>query len=819
MQALLKKFLPHLVVLFLFVGVSLTYFSPVMEGKVIYQSDIVQYIGMANQQKEYAQQHDEETYWTNAAFGGMPTYQLGALYAHNYIKKLDQSLRFLPRPADYLFLYFIGIYILLLVLKADYRLAFLGAMAFGFSTYLIIILGVGHNAKAHAVAYMPLVLSGILLGFQRKYILSFVVTGLGMGLHLVANHFQMTYYLLLLVVCLGVVYLIQAIKEKTLPQFFKAIGITAVAVIFALGMNATNILATKEYADESTRGPSELTMSEDGVSRAGKSGLDYNYITEYSYGILESFNLLIPRLTGGGNSDAFPKDSHTLNFLVSQGVPKIQAEQFNKNAPTYWGDQPIVAAPAYVGAIVLFLAVLSLFLVKGVRRKWLVAGFLLSLFLSWGKNFSLLTDFFIAYVPMYNKFRAVSSIQVLLELLLPVMAVLGLQEFFFNKKHTEEERQKSLLYASGIIGGVLLLFVVFKNTLLSFTSPNDGFIIEQYGPDLFNAIRQDRAAIMMTDTWRSLILVLVTAAVLFYYLKKETKTTWVTTIVCVLVLIDLVGVDKRYVNKEDFVPATVMSKPYEKDGADMEILKDKDHFRVFDITRNTFNSTHASYFHNSLGGYHAAKPKRMQDIYDFYLKDDTHMGILNMLNAKYIIVSQENSGAIAQRNPFANGNAWLVENLIYVKDGDAEIRALDTLNNKKYAVAQETYKAEIEARMQWDNRDADAYIDLISHKPDELVYTYHSNSPQVAVFSEQYYPHGWKVYIDDTPADFFKVDYLLRGMQLDKGEHEIRFVFEPQVVKTGTSISLASSLLFVLLSLGLGFSYYRKNKEASFKHD
>lgn len=814
MQALLKKFLPHLVVLFLFVGVSLTYFSPVLEGKVIYQSDIVQYIGMANQQKEYAKQHDQETYWTNAAFGGMPTYQLGALYAHNYIKKLDTSVRFLPRPADYLFLYFIGIYILLLVLKADYRLAFLGAMAFGFSTYLIIILGVGHNAKAHAVAYMPLVLSGILLGFQRKYILSFVVTGLGMGLHLVANHFQMTYYLLLLVLCIGIVYLIQAIKEQTLPEFFKAIGVCTVAVILALGMNATNILATQEYTKESTRGASELTLSKDGVARDGKSGLDYNYITEYSYGKLESFNLLIPRLMGGGTSESLPDDSHTVNFLVSQGVQKNQAEQFSKQLPVYWGDQPIVAAPAYVGAIVLFLAVLSLFLVSGVRRKWLVAGFLLSLFLSWGKNFSLLTDFFIAYVPMYNKFRAVSSIQVLLELILPVMAVLGLQEFFFNKKHTEEVRQKSLLYSTGIIAGVLLLFVVFKNALLSFASPMDAYIIQEMGPDLVSTIREDRANLMMTDTWRSLILVLLTTAVLFFYLKKQTKATWITTIICVLVLIDLVGVDKRYVNKDDFVPASAMSNPYQKDGADMEILKDNDHFRVFDVTRSTFNSTHASYFHNSLGGYHAAKPKRMQDIYDFYLREDNHMGVLNMLNTKYIITSQENAGAIAQRNPFANGNAWLVEDLIYVKDGDAEIRALDTLNNKKYAVAQEVYKKDIDGKMQWENRDTDAYIDLISHKSDELVYTYHSNSPQVAVFSEQYYPYGWKVYVDDTPAEYFKVDYLLRGMQLDKGEHEIRFVFEPEVVKTGTSISLISSLLFVLASLGLGFSYYRKNKAA-----
>lgn len=495
MPTLLKRFLPHLVVLFLFAGVSLAYFSPVLEGKVIYQSDIVQYIGMANQQKEYAKQNHEETYWTNAAFGGMPTYQLGALYAHNYIKKLDQSLRFLPRPADYLFLYFIGIYILFMTLKVNYRLAFVGAMAFGFSTYLIIILGVGHNAKAHAVAYMPLVLSGILLGFQQKYLLSFVVTSLGMGLHLVANHFQMTYYLLLLVICLGIVYLVQAIKEKTLSDYFKALGISVIAVVLALGMNATNLLATQEYAKESTRGKSELLLTSEGIPKSQSSGLDYEYITEYSYGKLESFNLLIPRLMGGGTTEKMPKNSHTVEFLISQGVPKYQAEDFTRNLPVYWGDQPIVAAPAYVGAIVLFLAVLSLFLVKGVRRKWLVAGFLLSLFLSYGKNFSLLTNLFIEYVPMYNKFRAVSSIQVLLELILPVMAILGLQEFLFGKTHTEQERSKSLWYSTGIIGGILVIFLLFKKTILSFISPMDGYIIEQMGYDLVYAIRKGSRSI------------------------------------------------------------------------------------------------------------------------------------------------------------------------------------------------------------------------------------------------------------------------------------------------------------------------------------
>src|SRR5699024_1293664 len=318
--------------------------------------------------------------------------------------------------------------------------------------------------------------------------------------------------------------------------------------------------------------------------------------------------------------------------------------------------------------------------------------------------------------------------------------------------------------------------------------------------------------LMSADTLRSLVLVLLSATILFVYLKKQSKTIWITSIVCVLVLIDLVGVDRRYVNKDDFVQASIMNQPFQKDGADMEILKDDGHFRVYDVTRNTFNSTHASYFHNSLGGYHAAKPKRMQDIYDFYLRDDNHMGIINMLNTKYIIIAQENSGAIAQRNPFANGNAWFVDNVFYVDNADKEILALDTLQNKKYAVAQSQVREKIEPIMKWNSRDKDAHIDLISEKSNELVYSYASDSPQVAVFSEQYYPYGWKVYVDGEPAEYFKINYLLRGMSLDAGEFEIRFVFDPEVVKTVTNISLASSILFGLLSLGLIIGYYRKNK-------
>ncbi|MFT5907013.1 MAG: hypothetical protein ACI836_000156, partial [Saprospiraceae bacterium] len=385
MSSYLKKFIPHLVVLVLFVIAALAYFSPVLQNKVIFQSDIAQYQGMAKQLKDYRAAGDE-IYWTDAAFGGMPTYQLGAKYPHNYIKKLDLTLRFLPRPADYLFLYFIGLYILLLVLKLDYKLAFVGALAFGFSTYLIIILGVGHNAKAHAIAYMPLVLSGILLTFRGKYVWGFLVTCIAMALELVTNHFQMTYYLGLLVLCIGVAYLVDAFRKKMVPHYFKAVGVMLMAVILAIGLNATNILATKEYAATSTRGKTELTINADGTQKEIKEGLDYGYITEYSYGRLESLNLFIPRFMGGGSGDPLPDESATVDALLRTGKSQEELVAILQQVPVYWGDQRIVAAPAYVGAVVIFLAVLALFLVRGRLKWWIVSAFFLTLFLSWGRN-------------------------------------------------------------------------------------------------------------------------------------------------------------------------------------------------------------------------------------------------------------------------------------------------------------------------------------------------------------------------------------------------------------------------------------------------
>lgn len=801
-----KQWLPHIAVVILFIVASLAYFHPVLKGKAIFQSDIVQYTGMAKQQNDFRRQTGNETYWTNSAFGGMPTYQLGAQYPNNYIKKLDLALRFLPRPADYLFLYFIGMYMLFMVLKLDYKLAFIGALAFGFSTYLIIILGVGHNAKAHAIAYMPLVLSGIIRTFQGKYLQGFILTAVAMALELVANHFQMTYYLFLLVVCVGVAYLIDAYRKKELPHYFKAVGIMALAVVLALGLNATNLLATQEYAKTSTRGSSELTINPDGSPKIKTNGLDYEYITQYSYGRLESFNLFIPRFMGGGNSEPFPENSKTIDELMKMGASSQDANQILNQIPMYWGEQPIVAAPAYIGAVMIFLAVLALFLIRGRLKWWAVSGMLLSLFLSWGANFESLTRFFIDVVPMYNKFRAVTSIQVLIELIVPVLAVVGLHHFL-NDFVTNEKKKKALFYASTIVGGIALVFLLLKSVLFSFTSPYDSFFIDEIGMEFVDAIRADRAALFTTDTVRSLIFVLLAASTLWLLLRNKLKETLGIAILGLLIVIDLVGVDARYVNEDDFVNARVMEQPFQADTATQEVLKDDSYYRVYDATTDAFNSGKASYFHNALGGYHAAKPGRMQEIYDFYL-DRGDIGILNMMNVKYIMVPDREGGTFAQENPYSNGPAWFIENVLPANNANEEILLLDSLNTKNTAVVRKDFLNLIPVKD--IVRDSTASIDITVHEPNRLVYETASQTDQVAVFSEMYYPEGWNAYIDGNLTDYFRANYLLRAMVIPSGVHTVEFKFEPKVIEVGSTYSLISFVILLIILLGGGFMTYKK---------
>ena len=811
MSASFKRLLPHLLVLIGFVVLSLAYFSPVLQGKKIFQSDIMHYIGMAQQQKEFAKASGEETYWTNSAFGGMPTYQLGAKYPHNYIKKLDLSLRFLPRPADYLFLYFLSFYILMLALKVDFKLAALGALAFGFSTYLIIILGVGHNAKAHAIAYMPLVLAGIILTFQKKYILGFLLTTVALGLEIVANHFQMTYYLLLLVIVLGVAYLIDAYRKRQLPHFFKSVGSLSIAALLAIGLNATSIMATQEYVKESTRGKSELTINPDGTPKEVTSGLNKDYITEYSYGILETFNLYIPKFMGGGNTEDVGRDSETYKAYVNLGASPIEALEASRNAPMYWGNQPIVEAPAYVGAVIIFLFILGLFLVKGRLKWWLVGGTVLSLLLSYGKNFGFLTDFFIDYIPLYNKFRAVSSIQVILELCIPILGIFALVRLF-NDFQNNKEKLKALKYSVGISAGLTLVFLLFKSALFDFESFRDAGYIQAYGQPFVDALIADRKALFTTDTLRTLILVLLSVGTVLLFLKKKLSETAVVIVFAVLILFDLVNVNRQYVNNDSFVAALQVDKPYRTTTADKEILKDKGHFRVLDASRQGQGQpARAAYFHNSLFGYHAAKLGRYDELLEFHVYR-SNPNVLNMLNTKYII-EEDQQGRVKAVDYYTqpNGNAWFVSKLKIVENADQEIRALDSLDTKSFAVVEQSI-VEANNLESTYKIDSTASIQLKEFKPNYLKYESHNANDGLVVFSEIYYEHGWNAYIDGEQVPHLRVNYVLRAMEIPRGNHSIEFKFEPKVVKTGSRIALASSAIFGILLL-LGGFYTLKKKD------
>ncbi|MCF6280224.1 MAG: YfhO family protein [Flavobacteriaceae bacterium] len=805
-----KKTIPYLIAILIFIVASLAYFSPVLKGKKIQQSDITQYIGSSKEIKDFRKDYDAEPYWTNTSFGGMPAYVISAYYPHDYIKKLDRLIRFLPRPADYLFLYFIGFFVLLMTLKVDWKLAIIGALGFGFSTYLISLFGAGHNGKAHAIAYMPLVISGILLVFQRKYLFGFILTALAMSLELAANHVQMTYYLFFLILIFGIVQLIESIKNKELPHFAKSIGVLLVAVILAIGTNATNLLATQEYAKHSTRSKSELTITPDGKEREATSGLDKDYITQYSYGKLETFNLFIPRFVGGTSHEEV-KDSEVRNFLqdaVNDGLNPDDANYLLNIASMYWGAQPFVAAPAYIGAIFIFLFVLALFLVKGNLKKWLVAATIFSILMSWGKNFGFLTDFFIDYVPLYNKFRAVSSIQVIAELCIPLLGILGLKELF-SSDVSKDLKINALKWTTIIVGGLALLFTVGGTGLFTFETPVDVQIDEQVSGFL-EAVVADRQTLFFGDSLRTLSLVLAFAGILLLFLKEKITQTIVLIGFAVLLLFDLVNVDKRYVNNDYFTSARKVKKPFKKSSIDAEILKDKSYYRVADFTKSIFNDASTSYFHKSIGGYSAVKPKRYQELFDFHVdvrNKNINPEVLNMLNTKYIVNINGKGERALQKNRNANGNAWFVQKLKVVKSANEEIKALDSIDTKSTAIIRNKLLGNLSKQFEIDSL---ATIKLTDYKANALTYESSANTNQFAVFSDMYYKDGWNAYIDGIKTPIYKVNYVLRAISIPKGTHKIEFNFEPKVIKKGNTITLISYGLLLLISVGWFFVERRK---------
>ncbi len=823
-----KKILPHLAVFIIFILASLAYFYPVLSGKKLYQNDIVQYKGNARQLIENRENTGEELYWTDAVFGGMPTYQLGARYPYDFIDTMDRAIRFLPRPADYLFLYFICFYILMLVLKVDWRLGLLGSLAFGFSTYLIIILGVGHNAKAHAIAYFPLVLSGILLVFKGRYLWGGILTALAMALELQANHPQMTYYLLFICIVLGIAYFIDAFKKKILPHYFKSVGIMIASVVLALGTNAANLLATQEYSKESTRGPSLLTINAQGENINATDGLTYDYITQYSYGIAESINLIIPRFAGGGSGARPDEDSNTVSFLMeTYGIPKSDAVNFvQQSVPLYWGAQPIVEAPAYLGITVFFIALIALFLIKGRLKWWTVGAAILALLLSYGKNFAILTDLFIDYVPLYSKFRAITSIQVIIELCVPIIAIIGLQQFLSDKR-SSTEKLTALKYA-GIGMAILLVVVSFLgNQFFDFSGPYDASYRnnEQLGQSFVDALRKDRFDVMRSDALRSLLFITGISAGLYVYLKNKISKNILLSGLGLLILIDLVGFNQNFITYKDtrqepsnFVSGSDYDLPFLASAVDRKIAEDPEIFRVYDLIQDPFNSGRGPYFHRTLGGYHGAKPKRIAALADFYLRDDNgyfitqmtarNQEILNMFNVKYVLVRDE-AGIKTIVNDSRMGNAWFVHNAVIVNNANEEILALQDLNGDEKAFLQK--EAADKINLGKIGKDSTATIELTSYDPQRWVYQSKNSMDGLAVFSEAYYPHGWTAIVDGKEVPIAAVNFALRGIKVPAGTHEIVFTFDPPVVEKGSSIMLASNLLLGLFVIGALFYSARKS--------
>jgi hypothetical protein len=799
----LKFFSTHLVSLLVFIIAALLYFHPVLKGEKLSQSDITQHIGMAKEVNDYRLTTGLEPYWAESAFSGMPTYQIGTYFPHDYLTYLDRLIRFLPRPADYLFLYFFGFYIMLLAFKVDWKLAIMGSLAFGFSTYLMIIFGAGHNAKAHAIAYMPLVLAGVIYVFKKKYLTGFTLTAVATALEIKANHPQMTYYLLYAIFILGIIELIEAVKKKKITQFTSQSLIIITGMLLAVGVNSTRLMATKEYSDFSTRGNTALTINSDGTPKEVTSGLSKDYITQFSYGISETFNLLVPRYMGGGTVERLDKTSNTYKYVSSIASPK-QAEGFTKQVYTYWGDQLIVEAPAYVGAVIIFLFFLGLFLVKGKFKYWLVASTVFSIIMSWGRNFEFLTNLFIDYVPLYNKFRAVSSFQVIAELCIPLLGILAIKEFIFTEI-SKKEKLEAIKKAFYVTSGLILIGLFYAISFSTFEGLRDANYSQYEG--LLDAVISDRKSLLYNDSFRSLVLISVSFSILWLFLKQQINKIKVIIVFTLLILFDLVQVNLRYVNEDDFKQARKIDKPFTASNADLQILKDKTHYRVANFSGDPFQDGRTSYFHKSIGGYHAAKMGRYQDLIEFQLGKQ-NMQIFNMLNVKYFIIPDDNGKEEAQENPNANGNAWFVNEIKYVQTANEEIKALDSLNTKKIAILKDLNSYGFEDSKKY-NVDSLATIKLTKYSLNALSYESFSNQNEFAVFSEIYYKDGWNAYIDGELKPHLNVNYVLRGLEIPAGNHRIEFKFEPKVIQTGSTISLMSYVLLFLIPLGW-FLYNKK---------
>ncbi len=824
--------------LILFIAIALIYTNPVFQGKEIIQHDIVQYKGGAKELLDYRAKNGEETYWSDAMFGGMPTYQTGAQFRGDVIKYVDNTLNFLPKPANYLFLLFAGFFLLGMTAVRNWKYALLGATFFGLSTYFYIIISAGHNGKVHTIAYFAPLLAGILLVYiRKKYLLGFAVTALFMGLQIAANHFQMTYYLFIGIGFLFLSELIRVLLKKSdWKHFGISSGVLALAFLLGIGMNSQRLLANREYAEETVRG--KQILEDEKQNHASKDGMNRDAMLMWSYGKLETLNLFIPRIYGGSSQEkGSDRIMQNIQDLVQENATsQEEVDNIMKgfSSPTYWGEQPGTAGPAYQGAVVCFLAFLGFFFAPKKYRYWILGASVLTIMLAWGSNFLIVSDLFIDFVPLYNKFRAPSSILVVVELLFPLIAIVGLYSFFNNKNLTTEYKQKVLMYAGGGVLAFLLLMLVFGKSLLGFYTETEKRYLPPY---ILDYLIDERYGMFREDSIKAIFYVGAVLGVLFLTMKQKLTQNIALIIIGAVSFFDLWSVNKRYLNNDNFVDKEFVQEPFvtevsdyliEKAGDNTEVQrllaqaemnktlsilteKDKGHYRIFNSITSPFNETTTSYFKSSVGGYHAVKLRRYDDLINQYFSETDNkktLNILNMLNTKYILLGSLQEPR-AEINPNANGNAWFVSDIQFVKTPNEEIKAVGEIDNKKTAVVSVEDQKYFEGKNL--RSDSTAVIELKNYQPNQLEFKTQSKTPQLAVFSEIYYPKGWKMLLDGKEVPYIKTNYLLRAVFVPAGNHEIRMVFEPEVIGKGKMISMSAFGIFLLLSVGGFLKFRRKN--------
>ena len=823
-KTVLTKFTPHIAAFLLFVVISFMYFSPVLEGKQLLGHDTESWMCMAKETLDYNATHNDVTLWTNSMFGGMPTYQISMTQPYNLIKYVEDLIHIFPNTVYNLMLYLIGFYILLLAFKVNPWLAIVGAIAFSFASYNFIIILAGHNSKAITIAYMAPLIGSVFMAFRRKRVLGALLTAFFLSLAIRANHVQILYYTVFILIILAVVEFIYSIKEKEIAGFLKTSGMLIAAALVAVGMNATSLLTTNEYSKATMRGESNgLTVD----TQNSQHGLNKDYITQWSYGIGETMTLLIPDFKGGGSGGALTSDSETGKRLTSLGAPDVNKIMKETQFPLYWGSQPFTSGPVYIGAIICFLFVLGLFLVDKRTKWWLLPIIGLTLMLAWGRNFMWLTDIFIDYVPLYNKFRTVSMMLVATGFGMTLMAILALKEVFTVKN--KQKLIRPVLISAAIVGGIALIFALIPSLSGDFISPADA----QYtGNNAFlkETLPLDRAGLLRADAFRSLMYILLSAGLIWLYAKNYLKQNLTYVLFGILILFDLAPVAKRYLNNDNFQRPRHFETLITPSKADNFILQDKSQFRVLDGTVSIFNDASPSYFHKNIGGYHAAKLRRYQELINMHVEKEVgrlfgafgrattpqvinntmdSLGVLNMLNMKYLIYSKEAAPVI---NPHANGNAWFVNNIRIADNANDEMRMVGEINTKKELVVDKLFASQLPAKL---NPDTTARISLKSYEPNDLVYNFSSKTDQVAVFSEIYYKDGWNAYIDGKIVPYVRANYLLRAMPLKAGNYEIEYKFEPKSYSIGNSIALISSLLLLLGIIGYVFLLWNKSRKTA----